>query len=305
MSIRHRALLSSAALTLTIILSACFNPLNPNPQPVGLTPIPTLAPAATLTLVSALQATPVSGGGPASGTTSQVSASLGAAIFLQHCSPCHGVLGEGVIGPALRNSQYIQTAGDPAIIQTISTGRPGTQMPAWLQANGGPLNISQISSVVDFLHTLQKVSPVPSATQAPPGPTDTPLPPNAPTPAPARPSNPGGPGTAVTLTGDIGRGRVLFGQNCAVCHGPEGLIGAPDPGSDDGSVPTLNPIDPTIANSDLKVFAANVDRFIEHGSIPSGPSPLLMMPSFGDSKMLSPQQIADLIAYVISLNSTK
>jgi len=136
-------------------------------------------------------------------------------------------------------------------------------------------------------------------------PTDTPEPAsaNAPTPEPARPSLPGGAGKAVTLTGDVARGKLAFGSVCSACHGPEGVQGVPNPDSDDGSVPVLNPIDSTIANADKKVFATNIDLFIEHGSVPSGPAPQIMMPSFGDSKLLTDQQIADIIAYLISVNS--
>jgi len=176
-------------------------------------------------------------------------------------------------------------------------------MPAWLQANGGALTDVQINSVIAYLHALQKVPPLPKATPIPPEPTETPLAANAPTPEPAHPSESGGPGPAVGLTGNATRGTALFGQYCAFCHGPEGIMGLPNPDSDDGSVPALNPVDPTIANPDPKVFAANLDLFIEHGSTPPGANPLLMMPSFGDSKLLTDQQIADLIAYVISVNS--
>lgn len=289
-----------AALALGVFLSACSSP---NPQPVGLTPIPTLAPGGTLTSVPAVQVP--TGVATAPGlVVGQASAALGAPVYLENCSPCHGLEGQGVIGPALRNSQYVQAAGDQAIFTTIANGLPGTQMPAWRQANGGPLADTQISNVVAFLHTLQGVPPLPTSTPVPPAPTETPLPPGAPTPEPARPSLPGKPGPAATLAGDATRGRAEFGLYCAVCHGPEGVQGNPNPGSDDGVVPALNPIDPTIANPDPKVFAANVDLFIEHGSVPAGPNPLLMMPSFGDSKMLTEQQIADLIAYVMSLNST-
>ena len=35
------------------------------------------------------------------------------------------------------------------------------------------------------------------------------------------------------------------------------------------------------------------------------PWPVIVMPSFGDSRMLTDQEIADLIAYVISLNTLK
>jgi mono/diheme cytochrome c family protein len=302
MFIRHRVLLSGVALVLASILSAC---LNPNPQAVGLTPIPTLAPAATITLIPALPLIPAAAVAPANGAVARADAASGAPIFLQNCSPCHGTQGQGISGLPLRNSMYIQTAGDQAVYQTIANGRPDTQMPAWLQVNGGPFTDVQILNVIAYLYTLQNVPAIISATLAPPAPTETPLPAGAPTASPVQPSNPGGQGAALTLTGNGGRGKALFGQYCAACHGPEGVQGAPNPGSGDGVVPVLNPIDPTLVYTDAKVFAKNIDLFVEHGSTPAGPSPLLLMPSFGDSKMLNPQQVADLIAYIISLNGNK
>ncbi|MGA7193457.1 MAG: c-type cytochrome [Anaerolineales bacterium] len=118
----------------------------------------------------------------------------------------------------------------------------------------------------------------------------------------ARPSNPGGPGAALNLTGDPKSGQQIFAANCQTCHAAEGKGGNPNPGSDDGTIPPLNPIDPTIANADPKVFAYNVDLFVEHGSTPDGPNPTFSMPAWGDKKALTPQQIADVISYVISLN---
>jgi mono/diheme cytochrome c family protein len=287
-----------APVLLALFMTACTSP---NPQPAGLTPIPTLAPAETPTLAPALQISPLSTVS-ISTITSGADAALGATVYMQDCTACHGVGGQGVDAPPLRNSQYIQTAGDQDIFATIADGRPGTKMPAWLQATGGPLMNAQITNLVAYLHTLQGVAQLPTATPQPPEPTETPLPPGAPTPQPAQPSNPGGPGPAVALTGDAARGRLEFGRYCAACHGPEGVQGIPNPGSDDGSVPGLNPIDPTIASPDPKTFATNVDLFIEHGSVPEGPSPQIMMPSFGDGRLLTEQQIADLIAYTMELN---
>jgi mono/diheme cytochrome c family protein len=232
-------------------------------------------------------------------------AALGVPIYEQHCTSCHGIQGEGGIGPTLRNNQFVQTGGDQAVFATIVNGRPGTQMPAWLEANGGPLLDSQINNVVAYLHLLQNVTPIPSPTPAPEEATETPVPANAPTPEPARPSNEGNPGPAAALAGEANRGQAAFGQYCSICHGPEGRFGYPNPGSEDGVVPELNPIDPTIVDPDPKVFATNVDLFIEHGSIPDGEHPTLLMPSFGDSKMLPDQQIADIIAYIIHINSGK
>uniref|UniRef100_A0A7C4KGC6 Cytochrome c n=1 Tax=Anaerolinea thermolimosa TaxID=229919 RepID=A0A7C4KGC6_9CHLR len=119
---------------------------------------------------------------------------------------------------------------------------------------------------------------------------------------PARPSNPGGTGEAVNLKGDPVKGAEIFQANCVSCHGEEGKGGVANPGSEDGEVPALNPIDPTLVSQDAKTFASNIDLFLEHGSTPAGNSPALSMPKFGDDKMLQPQEIADVIAYVIQLN---
>jgi len=123
----------------------------------------------------------------------------------------------------------------------------------------------------------------------------------------ARPSNPGGPGDAIkiNLTGDRYSGQQIFISNCQPCHAAEGKGGVANPGSTDGTIPALNPIDPTIANADPQVFAYNVDLFLEHGSIPHGTNPPLMMPAYGDKKALSQQQIADVISYIIYLNPVR
>ena len=118
----------------------------------------------------------------------------------------------------------------------------------------------------------------------------------------ARPSNGGGPGAAVGMTGDATAGAAVFATTCVPCHGAEGKGGVPNAGSKDGTIPPLNPIDSTLISSDAKTYATNLDLFIEHGSKPEGPNPQVSMIAFGDTKALTPQQIADVIAYVISLN---
>jgi mono/diheme cytochrome c family protein len=118
----------------------------------------------------------------------------------------------------------------------------------------------------------------------------------------ARPSNPGGPGDAVNLTGYASEGAQLFATNCVPCHAVQGVGGNPNPGSTDGTIPTLNPIDPTLKDPDYKIFAFNLDLFLQHGSTPAGPAPTFSMPAWGDLGALTQQQIADVIAYLISLN---
>jgi mono/diheme cytochrome c family protein len=104
------------------------------------------------------------------------------------------------------------------------------------------------------------------------------------------------PGKAVNLTGDPVAGKVIYDGYCKSCHGPAGTGGIANPGSDDGTVPELNPID-----MDFKDATA-MDEVIEHGSKPAGSDTVTKMPAFGDEGTLKPQQIADVISYVLSLN---
>jgi mono/diheme cytochrome c family protein len=116
-----------------------------------------------------------------------------------------------------------------------------------------------------------------------------------------RPSNTGGVGKAVDLKGDPAAGKKIYVVHCNICH----MGGVANPGSVAGMVPSLNPVDDRLKSSDYKTFASNLDLFIEHGSTPQiNPSEgmLLFMPNWGDSGRLSPQQIADVISYIISIN---
>jgi mono/diheme cytochrome c family protein len=118
----------------------------------------------------------------------------------------------------------------------------------------------------------------------------------------ARPSNQGGPGEAINLTGDSTTGEQIFVDHCQVCHGPQGTDNVQNPGSDDGTVPPLNPIDSTLVSTDYKTFAYNLDLFLQNGSTPAGTNPTFTMPAWGAQGGLTQQQIADVVAYVISLN---
>lgn len=118
----------------------------------------------------------------------------------------------------------------------------------------------------------------------------------------ARPANPGGPGEALNLSGDPAKGQKIFLEHCQVCHGIEGMDNIPNPGSDDETIPPLNPIDPTLVSTDYNTFAYNLDLFLQNGSLPEGPNAAFQMPAWGRLGILTQQQIADVIAYVISLN---
>jgi len=112
----------------------------------------------------------------------------------------------------------------------------------------------------------------------------------------------GKPGPAVDLKGDATAGAVIFKNECKKCHGEEGKGGVENPGATEPTVPGINPLDAEFVSTDAKTFATNIDLFIEHGATPEGDNPAKVMTAFGDEGKLTPQQIADVIAYVISLN---
>ena len=67
-------------------------------------------------------------------------------------------------------------------------------------------------------------------------------------------------------------------------------------------MPALNPINRELFNKDPRIFAENIDRYIQHGSIPAGPNPALHMLAFGDDNQLTQQQISNVEAYILGLN---
>ena len=109
-------------------------------------------------------------------------------------------------------------------------------------------------------------------------------------------------GKAAFIIGSAKNGADLFKEQCISCHGPEGTDNVPNPGSDDGTVPPLNPIDRKLYNPDPKIFVEHIDKLIQHGSMPEGPHPALHMPAWGDSRSLTQQEIANLEAYILQLN---
>ncbi|MCL5024067.1 MAG: cytochrome b N-terminal domain-containing protein [Nitrospirae bacterium] len=109
-------------------------------------------------------------------------------------------------------------------------------------------------------------------------------------------------GRAAFIIGSAENGADLYEEECVSCHGPGGKDGVPNPGSEDGTVPPLNPIDRKLYDKDPKIFAGNIDKIIQHGSVPEGPHPALRMPAWGDSRSLTQQKIANLEAYILKLN---
>lgn len=155
----HQRFLIGLTLLLALFLTLSCNP---NPQPEGLTPVPTLAPAATLTLIPSLEqpvaptgqaeASPPAGGeaqpspAPAGGDPAN-----GAIVFAANCAGCHGPdAAGGSVGPTLISAE-LKAQSDDFFRQTILNGRSGTAMPSWQ----GRLSEQQIEDVIAFLRSKQ------------------------------------------------------------------------------------------------------------------------------------------------------
>ena len=86
----------------------------------------------------------------------------GAALFQKNCILCHGEGGQGKIGKTLAKD-WSGVRPDLFIKSTISGGIPNTAMPAWDQANGGPLSEQEINDVVAFVIAMPKTTSVEAA----------------------------------------------------------------------------------------------------------------------------------------------
>lgn len=79
----------------------------------------------------------------------QGDAELGAALYADNCTECHGVNGEGVTAPALGNPSALSHNSDEFIRYAIREGRDGTPMEPWKDR----LSSDEIDSLTAFLRS--------------------------------------------------------------------------------------------------------------------------------------------------------
>jgi mono/diheme cytochrome c family protein len=204
----------------------------------------------------------------------------GASLFASHCSPCHGIKGEGVPGrgPTLNSAHLFKNrlnelgySGtlESYIKLTVAGGRPAQSssgpwpqnMPTWSVDYGGPLRNDQVDSVVAYILSWEEFA------------VET------------------GEGGALTqVEGDTPeeRGRNLFQvRGCIGCHKVAG----------EGQV-----IGPDLTN----VYAEKGEDYIRqsildpNAVVAEGFQPNIMPPTFGE--LLSEDDINDIIAYLASFS---
>jgi cytochrome c oxidase cbb3-type subunit 3 len=105
---------------------------------VDLTPTPTFTPRP-----------PITPPPPVEGDPEQ-----GAVLYARNCAVCHGPNGEGRVGATL-NKSWPSIRADLRIETTIERGVPGSVMPAWGQAYGGPLAQGEIGDIVAYIQSWE------------------------------------------------------------------------------------------------------------------------------------------------------
>lgn len=74
----------------------------------------------------------------------------GQSAYLTSCAACHGPTGDGGIGPALNDDEWLHGGAPSEILQVILDGVPARGMPAW----GSSLGIRQSAEIAAFVLSL-------------------------------------------------------------------------------------------------------------------------------------------------------
>jgi len=92
----------------------------------------------------------------------------GAQLFAENCAMCHGPTGQGRVGPNLSKT-FSGINVNVELKQIIANGVKGAVMPAWSQANGGPLSDQDVNDITVFILSLQSQAQPPPTPQPAPG----------------------------------------------------------------------------------------------------------------------------------------
>ena len=171
----------------------------------------------------------------------------GAEIYATLCAPCHGKDLQGYAAdhaPSLVTPTFLESATDDFLEKSIMTGRPGTSMAAYSKHLGGPLDDAAIDRLVAFIRTGRTASK----------------------------------DLAPIAKGDAAKGKVLYDQSCASCHGDQQKRGE------------------AIHLANYSFLQQASDPFLAHAITHGRPG--TKMVAFGN--VLSPAQIADVVAYIRS-----
>ncbi len=113
------------------------------------------------------------------------------------CASCHGFDGQGGVGPALGNREFLANAPEGFLIGTMVLGRHGTEMRRFSSGGIAELATEEFMDVAAYVRTL----------------------------AERKPAGRAGWRHFPSTADQVALGAELFAQNCASCHGPDGKSG--------------------------------------------------------------------------------
>ena len=108
----------------------------------------------------------------------------GRELYIEHCSACHRMEGQGGIGLPLASAKLADVSDD-YLRKTIRLGRPGRVMPAFQR-----MSDAQVEAIVGFLRERSETRDHPFGDEP--------------------------------VVGDAANGAVLYAEHCVKCHGEDG-----------------------------------------------------------------------------------
>jgi cytochrome c oxidase cbb3-type subunit 3 len=133
---------------------------------------------------------------PASADPASPRVEHGRELYEKMCAVCHGPAGEGYRAdqaPRIAQPGFLATVSDAYLHRAIAQGRPGTTMSAWGTGRGGPLSSADVDALVALIRSWAR-APAVHLDERP-------------------------------LSGDPARGKEIYAQECARCHGDRGREG--------------------------------------------------------------------------------
>jgi cytochrome c oxidase cbb3-type subunit III len=182
----------------------------------------------------------------------------GQKLYIKHCSVCHNDNGMGGIGLPL-NSEKIEHFPRDYLFNTIRNGRPGRVMPAFSK-----LSDAQVNAIVDHVLSWKKTKQHDIY-------------------------------SPLAVVGDPKKGKSLFEEKCASCHGMNGKSKGIGTGVTLSRERKFAVVPPALNNAGFLTSASDewIKSTIKHGR------PGTIMPSQKILK-LSDQQLDDVVSYVRS-----
>lgn len=111
--------------------------------------------------------------------------------FIRFCGQCHGLQGEGGIGPAIGKTAFLNSVTDGFIQAMVTRGRDGTEMRSFTETGDdlARLDETELANIIAYLRSQSHQVD----------------------------------GVSKSLTGTPISGKILFERNCAQCHGDGGV----------------------------------------------------------------------------------